>query len=389
MRVFLIILVCVTVAACSKPTAPTPPPASAASQTRVISLIGNLVYGAVPVGSSVTFTLTIINSGTGPLTVSSVALPGGYTASWNAGTIAAGSSQAVTIRFSPTAVQSYNGTVVVNGDQTSGTNTIAVSGTGVAPPRIVVSGTIRDGTSGGVLPGITVFVDEGKDIGTSVKSNAAGVYSLSVSFGTFRMSFVATGYAIESREVAVASDAQIDVVLQRLPPSPPPAPGRPPPSPIPPNAFTFLSIVSDPGESIGQGQSRTYRLGNGNWGWGFLADPFTGTQRIVVDYNNSTAFLPSSDWWYLDMAAPAGRTLGVGTYPNASRYADVPSSQPGLSFFGSGRDCATVTGSFTISAIAIGAGDRLDYLAATFEQHCNGDSKALRGEVVIVGGSLR
>ena len=50
------------------------------------------------------------------------------TASWTSGTIAAGASQAVTIRFSPTAAGAYSGTVVVNGDQTAGTNSLAISG---------------------------------------------------------------------------------------------------------------------------------------------------------------------------------------------------------------------------------------------------------------------
>jgi hypothetical protein len=50
------------------------------------------------------------------------------TASWLSGTIAAGGSQTVTIRFEPTTAATYSGTLTVNGDQTSGTNTIAISG---------------------------------------------------------------------------------------------------------------------------------------------------------------------------------------------------------------------------------------------------------------------
>lgn len=57
--------------------------------------------------------------------------PAGFTSSWTNGTIAPGMSQAVTIRFSPTAAQSYGGTLTVTADHTSGTNTIPISGTGV------------------------------------------------------------------------------------------------------------------------------------------------------------------------------------------------------------------------------------------------------------------
>jgi hypothetical protein len=48
------------------------------------------------------------------------------------GTISAGASQTVSVRFAPTAAQSCTGVVTVNGDQTSGTNTIAVNATAVA-----------------------------------------------------------------------------------------------------------------------------------------------------------------------------------------------------------------------------------------------------------------
>jgi hypothetical protein len=55
---------------------------------------------------------------------------GVYSSSWTSGTIAAGSSQTATIRFTPTDGVSYNGTVTVIASHTSGTNTIPISGTG-------------------------------------------------------------------------------------------------------------------------------------------------------------------------------------------------------------------------------------------------------------------
>ncbi len=113
----------------SSPTGPstTTPPAT----TRVIGVSGNLAFGDVAVGSSRDLSYTITNTGNAALTVTGTSVSGGLasqlTASWTNGTIAAGASQTVTVRFQPTTAGSYNGTVTVNGDQTSGGNAIAIS----------------------------------------------------------------------------------------------------------------------------------------------------------------------------------------------------------------------------------------------------------------------
>jgi hypothetical protein len=128
----------VVASGCGKdsPTAPTPPP----SPTRTILLEANLGFGNVEIGSSVTRELRIINTGTDTLTITGMNSPGAgaggvFVASWTSGSIAPGASQVSVLRFTPTAAQAYGGTLTVNGNQTSGTNTIAISGTGVFPPR--------------------------------------------------------------------------------------------------------------------------------------------------------------------------------------------------------------------------------------------------------------
>ena len=77
-------------------------------------------------------TITITNSGNAALTITGMTAPGGvYTASSTTGTIEAGGALPVKILFKPTTVQSYNGTLTVNGDQTSGTNILPISGAGM------------------------------------------------------------------------------------------------------------------------------------------------------------------------------------------------------------------------------------------------------------------
>ena len=96
---------------------------------RIIELGGNIIFGNVVTGRTKTATLTIANNGNAALTVTSISYPGGFTGAWS-GSIAASNSTNVTVTFSPVAVATYGGTITVNSDKTSGTNTITVSGNG-------------------------------------------------------------------------------------------------------------------------------------------------------------------------------------------------------------------------------------------------------------------
>lgn len=138
-------LLTVTAVACGggsdSPTAPTPP---APTTTRIIGVSGNLAFGDVDVGTSRDATITITNSGNAPLTVSSLtagSLTSLFTSTFTSGTIAAGSSQSATLRFTPTSLGNVSGTLLVIGDQTSGSNAIAFSGNGVSS----VTGTYNGG----------------------------------------------------------------------------------------------------------------------------------------------------------------------------------------------------------------------------------------------------
>lgn len=109
----------------------------AATPTRVIALQGDLAFGNVLVGSSVTRILTISNTGNSALNVTEISYPDGFGGDWNGGTIQPGASQNVTITFSPTSSASYSGTITVSSDKTDGINTYNCSGTGFTyqPPN--------------------------------------------------------------------------------------------------------------------------------------------------------------------------------------------------------------------------------------------------------------
>ena len=149
-------------------------------------------------------------------------------------------------------------------------------------------------------------------------------------------------------------------------------------------ATTFLTFNSMPGDYIGQGESHRYALADGVWY--ALASPLNGPpNQVYIEVTNFT----QGWWWSMDFAAPKGQPLKVGTYDAARRYPFQPDTQPGLDFFGSDRGCTTLTGSFQIRELVIGPGNTVDRLHATFEQHCEGASPALTGEVAIVADPWR
>jgi hypothetical protein len=147
---------------------------SCASPTQVptgpaIALTGNLTFGNVQVGSTAAATLTITNNGNAMLTVNqltvSASLTSVLTGSWTNGAITAGGAQQVTIYFTPTAAQVFSGDLTVVGNQISGTNTIAVSGTGTTqtPPcnfTLSFPTTISGYPNGGSFP-VTVTTTTG------------------------------------------------------------------------------------------------------------------------------------------------------------------------------------------------------------------------------------
>ena len=118
-----------------------------AAISRIIELQGDLDFGNVPVGDSVLRSLVIRNVGTSELSVSGLALPAGFSGTW-AGVIAPGEQQQVEVRFSPTLEQLYSGRVTVLSNQTSGVNTLSLSGTGVTSQVALQNGAIVGPFSG-------------------------------------------------------------------------------------------------------------------------------------------------------------------------------------------------------------------------------------------------
>ena len=105
------------------------------SGTRIMSLSGNVTFGDTQPGGIAQGVLTISNTGSSALTVSSITFPAGFTGDWSSGTVEAGGSRAVTVSFTPSQQAVYSGPITVHANQTAGTNTVTASGAG----RVLVS----------------------------------------------------------------------------------------------------------------------------------------------------------------------------------------------------------------------------------------------------------
>jgi hypothetical protein len=90
----------------------------------------------------------------------------------------------------------------------------------------------------------------------------------------------------------------------------------------------------------------------------------------------------NGDWWSMDLNAPLGKTLAAGEYPEATR-APFSGAGAGIDIGGNGRGCNTITGSFVVAEAVYGPYGYVEKFDATFEQHCEGGTAALRGRVVI------
>ena len=124
------------------------------------------------------------------------------------------------------------------------------------------------------------------------------------------------------------------------------------------SAQTFILFESQPGDWVGGGTSTTFTT---------VTAPPTNDAALVSLNAGGYSF-------YLEAASGA---LVPGMYEGATRWPFNNAGVPGLSVFGNGRGCNTLTGRFVVHEIARDAGGALIRLAADLEQHCEGGIPAL------------
>jgi HYR domain len=149
----------------------------------------------------------------------------------------------------------------------------------------------------------------------------------------------------------------------------------PPGSITVPSSGTFLYMNSQQGDYIGGGTEQLYTSADST---------INGSLPQGGDYFSASVIQgPYTHWWYVNIAAPPGQPLTVGSYTGAVRAEFRPSGTPGLDVFGDGRGCNTLTGQFDVNELQYAPTGELEVFDATFEQHCEGGSAALFGRIRI------
>lgn len=139
--------------------------------------------------------------------------------------------------------------------------------------------------------------------------------------------------------------------------------------PTPVTQHTSISLVSDSGDYIGIGGNYNYTPANAN---------------ITVNASNgliSVSVAGNQDWSGTFKLPTGVNTFQTGNqYTGLARYPFNDPAKGGLSWYGEGRGCNTLTGSFTVDGATYANGS-LDSIIMHFEQHCEGGLAALRGQI--------
>ena len=134
------------------------------------------------------------------------------------------------------------------------------------------------------------------------------------------------------------------------------------------------TMFSERGDYIGGGVQRTYDTRAGD--------------RVSASASNSSLGVsvsggPYGDSYSMEFVAPDGQALQPGVYVGAQRAPFHESSRPGIEVSGDGRGCNEIAGSFEVRDLTRAPDGSVQSAWVVYEQHCEGGTSALFGEVRI------
>ena len=138
-----------------------------------------------------------------------------------------------------------------------------------------------------------------------------------------------------------------------------------PPAGATPASGNYVYLQSDAGDFIGQGATNTYTAAN---------------STITLSMSNGLLTVGVAGWIGEFKAMESLTQVQQGYYPGLMRFPFHNPSKGGLSWSGNGRGCNALTGWFAVDRITY-SGNTVTGLDLRFEQHCEGNTPALRGKI--------
>ena len=155
------------------------------------------------------------------------------------------------------------------------------------------------------------------------------------------------------------------------------APFSAPTSAVAAEPITGFTIESESGAWVGGSLPQVYTPPEATF---TTADEYTATTKEWIFLKiwgvSGTA---EGRWFYVNLAAPPGDDLAVGSYSNAVRAVSRGPGEPGIDIYGNGAGC-TPHGGFTIQELAF-SGTTLTQLAASYEFTCDNNPQRHFGEI--------
>ena len=147
---------------------------------------------------------------------------------------------------------------------------------------------------------------------------------------------------------------------------------------------TSLTMLSEPGDFIGQGLTYSFDLTTGTFTPTLLDLNADGQVDLVRIFYADLEFPPGNNFTLEFATSTRGTALTPGLYLDAESWTRASPGQPGFDVHGNGRG-AGVFGNFTVSAVDIdysGPSPILRNLAVSFEQHVENFTPALFGTLI-------
>jgi hypothetical protein len=144
----------------------------------------------------------------------------------------------------------------------------------------------------------------------------------------------------------------------------PPGSGQPPPQIEP----SYVSLSSDSGDPVGNGQTYDYTNANAEI-------------TVKSSFNRLTIAVHGDERWNGEFELPDSYSeLQQGSYSDAQQYPLQDASVAGMNWWGFWGSCNSVTGWIIIDSVTYD-GATLTGIDFQFEQHCDGNAAALHGEI--------